>query len=258
MERQTNKKHFGGITIMKNLLSNSEHIAMIKAYKATKDDFIFADLFAEVQEVAEKLAYKEWDKSKGLNIPKDDFVSVAYEAVLKSINSFDGEQGSNFVSFVKKNVLWSISDGIYKKSATKAEQFHKVASVNSLDKTVSHGEETATFGDLVAIQFATDADAVFESVFTESDESSFMDDIKVLVSNFSDEANADDSNLIKLVFSTILTTENPTAKVVNSALSTAMPDVKSATLRKRKSRAIDRFTNFAKENGFVALDLSQF
>lgn len=243
---------------MKKLLTNTQHTEMIKEYRATKEDFIFADIFAEVQEIAEKLAYKEWDKSKGLNIPKDDFVSIAYEAVMKAINTFEADQGSNFVSYVKKQVLWSISDSIYKKSSTKAEQFNSVASKNSLDKQVSKGDDTATFGELVALQFATDADTVFESVFKDSDESAFMEDVKILVQNFSESANADDSSLIKIVFTTILTDDAPTAKVVNNALAKAMPEVKSATLRKRKSRAVERFTGFAKENGFTALDLSQF
>lgn len=243
---------------MKTLLTNAQHIEMINTYKATKDDFTFNDIFAEVSEIAEKLAYKEWDKSKGLNIPADDFISIAYEAVLKAINTFDGGQGSNFVSFVKKNVLWSINDAIYKKSVTKVEQFNKTASRNSLDKTVSNGDESATFGDLVALQYSTDVDAVFNAVFAEAEQSAFMEDVKILVSNFSADANADDSKLIKLVFSTIMAESTPTAKTVNKALATALPDVKSATLRKRKSRAVAKFTDFAKENGFDALDLSQF
>jgi hypothetical protein len=243
---------------MTNLLTNAEHIKMIEAYKTTKDDFIFADLFAQVQDIAEGLAYKQWDKAKkAVNLPSDDFVSVAYEAVMKAINTFDGAQGSNFVSFVKKNVLWAINDGIYKKSVTKAEQFHATASKNSLDKTVDNGEESTTFGDLVAIQYATDADAIFDAVFTETDATAFMEDVKILVNNFADDY-ADDSSIIKVVFATVMSESNPTAKVVNKALSEAMPEVKSATLRKRKSRAIARFTDFAKENGFVALDLSQF
>lgn len=245
---------------MTNLLTNAEHISMIEAYKTTGDDFLFNDIFAEVSEIAEKLAYKEWDKAKrAVNLPKDDFVAIAYEAVMKAINSFDGSKGSNFVSFVKQNVSWAINDSIYKKSVTNVEKFHKVASVNSLDKSVDAGEESTTFGDLVAIQFSTDVDAVFNDVFESMEtESNFMDDVKDLVTNFSESVSTDDSNIIKIVFSTILATEGATAKIVNNALATAMPDVKSATLRKRKSRAVSKFTDFAKENGFVALDLSQF
>lgn len=235
--------------------SKAEVATMVKEYQLTKDEFLFNDIFMDVAELAQDLAYKAWNRSEGIHKDKDEFVAVAYEGVMNAINDFTDEQGSDFVSYVKKHVQWAISDKIYKKAVKKDEVFYKDAL--SLDKPV--GSEGATYGDVVGHQFATDVDAVFAQVAESiSDENTLMQDFKELVLNFADDSNADDSSLIKLVVSTILTIDNPNAKSVNKALAVALPEVKPATLRKRKSRAIERFTVYAKENGFTSFDLSQF
>lgn len=228
---------------------------MVKEYQVTKDEYLFNDIFMDVADLAKDLAYKAWNKSEGIKTPKDDFVAVAFEGVMNAINTFTDVQGSDFVSYVKKQVQWTISDKLFKKAMKKDEVFYREA--QSLDKPV--GSEGTTFGDVVGHQIATDVDAVFAQVAESiSDENTLMSDFKDLVFNFADDANSDDSSLIKLIVSTILTVENPSSKVVNQSLAVALPEVKSATLRKRKSRAIERFTAYAKENGFTKFDLSQF
>lgn len=244
-------------------LTNAEMINLIGQYQTTKDELVFNEIYAEVEPMARKIAIKFYNSKKADfdYIPVDDYIIIGQFAILKAVEQYDVTVGSPFNSFLKQLIIWTLQDEIVKKHCTKAEQFNTFASKNSLDKTVDSGDDHATYGDVVAHHFSTDIDAVFNDAFEMAEEQSSTDilgEIKEIISDFHDNASADDSNIIKLVFSTIVTVENATAKVVNTALANAMPQVKSATLRKRKSRAIERFTVFAKENGFSSLDLSQF
>jgi len=241
--------------------NQAKYVAMTKEYQATKDDMVFSDLFAEVSEMAEKLAHREWYKTNiSLHTPVGDYISCAYDGVMKAINTYSAEQGSKFTAYVKQHVLWAINDGIYKKAETKSALLNSYASVYSLDRPTSPTGEDAfsNNGDRFAYDYnSTDIDHVFNSAF-ENLEADMFTEIQELVNYFSEESSQDDSSFIKVIFSAIVTAEKPSAKEVNKAIAAAMPEVKPATLRKRKSRAIAKFTAYAKENGFVAIDLSQF
>jgi len=235
--------------------NQAKYTAMAKEYQATKDDMVFSDLFAEVSEMAEKLAHREWYKTNSsLHTPVGDYISCAYDGVMKAINTYSAEQGSKFTAYVKQHVLWAINDGIYKKAETKSVQFNNYASAYSLDRPAS---DYVSNMDRLAKYYSTDIDHVFNSAF-ESLEADIFTEIQELVGYFSEESTQEESNFIKAIFSAIVTVDKPSAKEVNKALAVSMPDVKPATLRKRKSRVIAKFTEFAKENGFVSLDLSQF
>jgi len=236
-----------------NLLPDYKLGEMVTQYRETKDDFIFNDIKEQLDSIIQQQAYREWHKSSGLNLEKDDFVQVAYIGLMKAVNTYTAERGSNFVSYVSTNVKWAINDYIYKKQTTKSEEFNRV----SLSLDYSYGSDEGTFMDTVEHQFATDPDDAYKNLIEELDsENSLITQLNTMVVKFSD-VNEADSSIVKAVISIILSDATATSKIVNVKLATAFPEIKSATLRKRKSRAMSRFTDFAKENG-LSIDLSQF
>lgn len=226
---------------------------MVSEYRETKDDFIFSEIMDNVGDMVRKQAYREWHKSSGLNLGKDEFVQVAYIGLMNAVNNYTSERGSNFVSFVTANVKWAINDNIYKKQTTKTEEFNR----DSLSLDYSYGSDEGTFMDTIEHQLATDPNDVYESVIEEMDsDNTLINKLNKLVTEFS-VINEADSTIVKSVIAIILEDAEATAKTVNAKLAAAFPEIKSATLRKRKSRAMSRFTEYAEENGF-SIDLSQF
>lgn len=247
---------------MKNLTTvqktNNEINALAMEYKATKDDYIFTQLMEAVKDLAEGVAYKIYNNSKGLNVPVDEFLQYAYIAVFKATESYDADKGGNFTTHVKRYVEWTISDHIIKKSVKKSEQFYKKQL--SLDMPVGDGDSTFMYA--VEYQFATDADAVYDAVL-ERVECSASPDIlsiaKELVSAFAQEASEDDVTIIKTTFATILSVKElkgDIKRVINKALEYVL-GASSATVRQKKSRAFKRFETFASKKGY-SVDLSQF
>lgn len=242
--------------------TNAEMINLIAEYQTTNDDAVFNEIYAEVQPMTKKIAISFYNSKKNDfdYIPKEDYINMAEFAIYKAVQQYDTKIGSPFNSFLKQLITWTLQDEIIKKNCTKDSQFNTLATKHSLDKPVE-SEGHSTYGDVVAHYNATDTDTVFNEAFElleDSASTNLISELKDIVKDFDESASADDSAIIKTVISTIVTVEGATAKVVNNALAEAMPTVKSATIRKKKSRAITRFTDFAKENGFASLDLSQF
>lgn len=240
------------------LLSNEEHVALVEQYQATYDDFIFTDLLTNLHDVILGLAMDAFHKSKGLKKSQQEFMDVAILGLYKAIEKFDGSQGSNFVAFVTKYVKYTISTEIFRTERKKDNEFFKASKY--LDHVVN--SEGTTFADtLSASEIGTDVDAVFNDAFADLEQSSdLISDLKELIIDFADSAKGNDGDIVKTVFSVILTPSDvaPTAKVVNEALYSAFPEVAKATIRKQKSRALTKFTTFATDCGFATPDLSQF
>lgn len=241
--------------------TNEEINAMVLEYQADPSEALYAEIHEAVAPMAEQLAYKFYHNSKGLNIQADEFIQCAYIAIFKAVEKYDSQKAkaTNFTTSVRQFVEWTINDEIFKKSQNKSAQFNNKAL--SLDKPLESND--GTFLDAVEYQFATDIDEVFNAIADQQEESveSLGSILTGLVKEFAVNASADDSTIIKTWVTTILSISDASAdvkKLVNKALEIAMPDTASATIRKKKSRAEQRFNTFAQEKGFSSFKLSQF
>lgn len=239
--------------------SNVEINEMVTEYQANPSEALYMDIHEAVYPMAEAVAFNYYHKSKGLNKSSDEFAQCARIAVFKAMPKYDITKGSDFTSLVKQFTEWTINDEIYKKSKNKSAQFNDTAL--SLDKPLSSNE--GTFLDAVEYQIATDVDAVFDAIAEEKaqDFNSLGAILTGLAKEFAEDASEDDSTIIKTWVSTILSISDATAdvkKTVNKAIEAVMPNVASATVRKKKSRAEKRFNTFAQEKGFLSFSLSQF
>ncbi|MEH7117231.1 hypothetical protein V7128_07385 [Neobacillus vireti] len=245
-------------TIENIQLSNSEINTLAMDYKATADESIFNKLMASVKNLAEHTAFKMYNKSRGLHIPEDEFVQEAYLAVYWAVDSYDASKGGNFTTHVKRFVEWKIQDNIIKKSQNKSAQFAK--ETLSLDVTVNDGQDS--FLSAVEYQLASDKDEVFNTAVESVDENDSPDVLstaKELILAFGASSSSDDYTIIDTTFSVILnhsTESGDIKRKVTKALIEVL-GVTSATARKKKSRAFDRFEKFASEKGF-SIDMSQF
>ncbi|MGG4390501.1 hypothetical protein ABEU97_20415 [Priestia megaterium] len=240
-------------------LSNQELNEMVVAYQANPTEFAFNDIYYAVCEMAHHVAYKYYNTYTSLTAIKDEYVQCANIAIGDAVNKFDIEKGSNFTSLVKQLVDWKINDEILKKSKNGDNKFYNAAL--SFDKPLS--SDGGTFMDVVEHQFSTDIDSVFEALVEEKAEDidSLGSILTGLVMDFSDSASKDDIAIIKTWVTTILSLKDlskDTKKAVNKAIESVLPEVSSASLRKKKSRAVKKFNTFAQENGFSSFDLSQF
>lgn len=239
--------------------SNAEINAMVVAYQNNPSDFLYSEIHEAVAPMAEKVAFKHYHKSKLLNISKDEYVQCAYIAIFKAVDAFDVSKGSHFTSLVKQLVDWTINDDIYKKANSQSNQFN--VNTLSLDKPLSN--EEGTFLDAIEEQYATDVDALFNDLIAkEEDESQSLTSILLgLVQDFSDSAKKEEITIIKTWVTTILSVTDASVdakKLVNKALESVLPELSSATLRQKKSRAEKKFNKFAQEKGFSAFKLSHF
>ncbi|MFG3611456.1 hypothetical protein [Rummeliibacillus stabekisii] len=252
---------------MKNLitLSNAEINTLVKEYQVEQSESTFNEIYDAVYPVAEQIAYGLYQKSQGLchrhSIQKDEFAQCASIAVFKAVNTFNFAKAgnTNFTTSVRQYVQWTIQDEIFKKYDSKENT--EYSNSLSFDKETSSG---GTFLQAVEHQFATDPDAIFDSVAEDilsSDTTSLSTVLVDLVKEFSENVSEDDSQIIKVWVATILNITDESAdvkKAVNTSLQSAFPDVASATIRKRKSRAEKKFNTFALEKGFSSFCLSQF
>ncbi|UAY71984.1 sigma factor [Bacillus paralicheniformis] len=239
-------------------LTNPEINALAMEYKATRDEAVFNKLMSAVKDLAEHLAYKFYNNSRGLNVPEDDFVQEAYLAVYSSIDSYDVEKGSYFTAHLKRCVEWKIQDNIIKANQRKSQQFNRQAL--SLDASINSG--TDSFLSAVEHQYATDTEEVFNTA-VENVESNDTPDVfslaKELITDFSQDASEDDKTIIETTFSVILTASHESGDIkrkITKALTDTL-GVAPATARKKKSRAFARFEAFASERNFE-ISLSQF
>jgi len=240
--------------------TNSEMVQLIAQYQETQNDMIFTDIYTEVEEMAVSIASKFYIDKKATfpTIQKDDCVAVAQFAIFKAVQKYDVEKASPFNAWLKQTIKWSLQDEILKKECNNQTKFNNDASYHSLDRELGSDGDTATYGDLVAEQYATEADEIFNTVADSLEpKTDLIGDISALLKSFS-MRNFEESTIMETVFSTILNSENPTARAVNKALANAMPHLSSDALRKKKSRAKALFTEFAMENGFHGLNLSQY
>lgn len=239
-------------------VSNENINAMVVAYQADPSEFLYADIHEAVSPMAEKVAYKIWHGSQGLNVSKDEFKQCAFIAIFKAVSAYDPTKGGQFTSLVKQLVEWTIQDDIFKKHDTHSAQFHKQAL--SLDKPV--GEE-GTFMDAIEYQYATDVDAVFNAMLQddELDLDSLTATLLNFVSAYDETASKEDSKLIKVWVTTLLKDEFSTVdtkKAVNDALAEAFSELSSTNLRQKKSRTEKKFNKFVQELGFTEFKLSHF
>jgi len=239
-------------------LTNAEINALVMEYKETQTDVQFNLIFDAVSGLATKLGYKAYNKYKGLaeksGYTSDDFVSSALIAVHKASKVYDIEKGADFTSLVKQLVEWTIQDEIIKKSQTLSAQFN--SATLSLDKPVN---ESTDFLEAIEHQHATDIEDVFNAVLESfQDEQNLGGILTGLANDFSCENSSDDSIIIKTWVATILTVDNASKKIVNQAIETALPQYKADAIRKKKSRAVKRFNDFAVNSGYPSFDLSQF
>lgn len=239
-------------------VATEEINAMVAEYQANPSEFLYADIHEAVSPMAERVAYKIWHKSQGLNVSKDEFEQCAYIAIFKAVSAFDVTKGGDFTSLVKQLVEWTIQDEIFKKHDTHSANFNK--QTLSLDKPV--GEE-GTFMDAIEYLHSTDVDAVFEAMFQddELDLESLSATLLNVVSQYSETAPAEDSKLIKVWVTTILKDEFSTSdskKAVNDALAITFSELSSANLRQKKSRVEKKFNKFVQDVGFPEFKLSHF
>lgn len=236
-----------------DLLPDKELGDLVLRYRETGDQFIFTDIKNNLDRLLIQIATREYNKSRGLSVDRDEFIQYAYFGLMNAVDTYNSEYGSNFVAYVTKHVSWSINDNIYKKQTTKRETFNK----DALSLDFEYGADGGTLLDSVADQIATDPDEVFNSIMQDEDqENSLLNQLNDLVESFAD-VNEGDCSMVKAVISIILSDATITTKAINDQLYTAFPDIKPATIRKRKSRAMQRFTDFALDQG-LSLDLSQF
>lgn len=239
--------------------SNAEINSLVVEYQSNPNDTLYMEIHEAVYPMLEAVAYSYYHKSKGLNKTVDEFLQCARIAIFKAIPVYDIEKGADFTSLAKQFTQWVINDELFKKSQNKSNQFNNTAL--SLDKPLNSTE--GTFLDAVEYQIATDIDEVFNAITAKAsqDIDSLGAILTGLVNDFAQTTSKDDSTIIKVWVSTILSITDSTAdikKTVNKAIESVMPDVSPATLRKRKSRAEKRFNTFAQEKGFPSFNLSQF
>lgn len=253
-------KTIGGIKMTKTTFTktNAEMIALIAEYQKSQDEDVFAEIYHELNDMAVGVAtgfYKEkWLEFS--YIPLEDYINCAQFGIFKAIGEYDVTIGSPVGSFFKQKMIWTMQDEVIKPACYKPAQFNTHASMYSLDKPAS-GLEVETYADIVAHEIASDKDVIYTEAFQDL-EADPLEKMITLMGEYYQTAKKDDSDLIKVIFATAMNEDKATARVVNKALESAFPHVKSATLRKRKSRVLEAFTAFAMDKGVTGLDLSQF
>lgn len=235
-----------------NLLSTEEWNALVTEYQETGLEETFNEIYFALEELAIRLGNKWYGRNKSRNLPADDYISMAKYAIYKAVTTFDGSQGSQFVSYYTTMVGWTIQDQIIKKQDSKSEQAYR----NSLsfDYSTEGNEDGGNFVDYLA----QDTDEYAGIVDPESDAQQMFLRLLEVVDGFEAQAQVRDGSIIRTVINVAMNEPNPTPKAVNTVLENLFPDVKPATVRQHKKRAIDRFVKYADKNGFTGLSLSQF
>ncbi|MCM3639682.1 hypothetical protein M4D68_00795 [Priestia aryabhattai] len=244
--------------------TSEELNAMVVEYQETQNDALFTEIYNAVYPMANGIAMKLYNNSLGNNYDKDDFSFAVDMGIMNAVSKYDTTKAksTNFTTSVKQFVEWAVSDHVFKPAQTKTAEF--ADTFLSLDKTVS--SDGVSFMEAVGDKFhSTEVDHVFDQLHEEHSEDvgSLGNILTGLVSDFSLDASDVDSTIIKTWVSTVLLMaetddKSDVKKAVNKAVEVALPEVTSATLRKKKSRALKKFNVFAQDQGFSELNLSHF
>ena len=65
-----------------------------------------------------------------------------------------------------------------------------------------------------------------------------------------------DNDIVKTIFDLVIFKSESRSEIVNRSLKELFPEISAATLRKKKQRALARFTKFAEAQGFNSVNLS--
>lgn len=232
--------------------TNAEWKDMAVEYKETRSEEILTDMFFALKPLAENIGLRLYRKYKHLGVDMQDFVDEAEFTIFDAIEKYDPEKG-NLPAMLKQHITWKISDNIVRPLNTKKGKSMRTAI--RFDAVVGH--DGYTMLDAVESELAVQSEDVFEDVI-EEDKVSFVTQVEELLQAFAESVKQGDSELVNAVFNVIMDKPHATAQVVNKELYAMFPEVAKATLRKRKGRALDKFTQFAKLNGFNSTDMSQF
>lgn len=232
--------------------THEEWVTMATEYKETGSQDVLTDLFMGLRDLAVNIGKRQHQKYKYLGVDQMDFVNEAEFAVFDAIEKYDPEKG-NLPAMVKNHIVWKISDNIVRPANTKKGKFER--NVQYLDQTVN-GDGT-TLLDVVEDQIKGTDESAFD-VVEEEDGIDLVAELEEMLNAFEETVKKSDSDIVRAVFDVIMSNSVSTAVTVNKELYVMFPEVAKATLRKRKGRALEKFTEFAKLNGFDSTDMSQF
>lgn len=232
--------------------TNEEWAAQVIEYRKTGSEILLVELINELKQVAIPIGRRAYYNYKQLGVSIQEFEYEAEYAIYKAIEVYDPEKGS-LPALLKQLAVWGISDHIVRPANTQKGRFNNTA--YRIDMLENDAEPT---DPLIASGLTITEESVYGGIIEPEKERTFVTILEELIEEFSGICSKDDSNIIKTVFDVALVADKFSAKDVNKSLTTIFPDIKMPTIRKKKQRALDRFTDFAKEKGYKAIDMSQF
>lgn len=237
--------------------TNEEWVAMVVAYNKDKSEEAFMTLYNNLKPVANRIGNSLAEKNKGYGIPAADFVNEAEFSIWKLTEVYDVEKGGSVPSMLKQLATWAVSDNLLRPLKSQQRTFEKEALYAAATFEAKDFESMGIYGCSI-LDSVADPKADFSEAILEEESENLYSVVTELIEDFSEEHSADDSLIVTEIFNLLQREPEASKKAVNSLLTELFPEVKSAALRKKKQRALDRFTAFCVENGYNSFDMSQF
>lgn len=230
------------------VLTKEEWDVLYFDYKDNGSEIAYADLYNALKPIAIPVGKSEYFRFKYLELLLADFENEAEYAIVKAIDVYDPAKGS-LPALTKQLVKWSISDNLVRPAHSKKGQHaHNSISLDSIVATGLLADES-----LIVTE-----EEVYGGVLNSDIERTFVTEVTELITGFKKESTVDDAKVIETVFNLIMDAGESNARAVNKSLAAIFTEISTSALRKKKQRALNRFTAFAQDNGFNSVDLSQF
>lgn len=210
---------------------------LVTAYQKDPNPVTFGDLYESVRTYLNRLAKQQHKKVVGYGVDLDTVKQEVDIALWKASENFDGSQGSNFISWLKQNVAWRVSDYIIR--PMNSEKNKANADNLSLDVQDVYGDTILDSMDYVEQGLGGS---------TLEDNALFME-VRELIEQFKAYGTEADYRIVSIVFSILLEKGNADNDTVNDALYMEYPKLKKPSVRSKKTRALQKFKEFCELDG---------
>ena len=81
-------------------------------------------LFERYQELARRIAIREFKRRPSYGLDRGDFLQLAFSGLLEAVDRFDPLNGAPFSAYARRRIRGSISDGVVKSSESGTQYHH--------------------------------------------------------------------------------------------------------------------------------------
>lgn len=231
------------------VMTNEQWVDMYNEYVNTGSEEVYADLYEALKAIALPVGKSEYyryiSEEVFIHVPLEDFLNEAEYAIFLAIKAYKPEKGS-LPALLKQAVKWAISDNIVRPNLAKSNRHNTFA--QRIDFLATDNDESDRPVEETLIHNDRSEDV--------EKERTFVTKILEVINGFENSASEDDGMIVKTIFDLVIFKSESRSEIVNRSLKELFPEISAATLRKKKQRALARFTKFAEAQGFNSVNMS--